>query len=94
MPEEPQIQVYRLVLRRRNFKKQLALTSRTRHFHFYLPTAALLADGAPKLSLETTAVEFFPENAIPPLSLPRVTPTEIQHMFDHYRHLEWPTSFN
>lgn len=53
-----------------------------------------LTGGAPNLSIETTAVDFFLEDAIPPLSHPRVTPTQIQHMFDHHRHPEWPTSFD
>ena len=34
------------------------------------------------------------EHNLPPLSLTRVTPAEIRHMFDHRRHPEWPTSFD
>jgi hypothetical protein len=45
-------------------------------------------------SQETDAVDFFDENDIPQLSLTRVTPSQIRHMFDHYRHPEWPTSFD
>jgi ADP-ribose pyrophosphatase YjhB (NUDIX family) len=64
-------------------------------FHSYkLFFVCELAGGEPTLSVETTAVDFFSEDAIPPLSLPRVTPVQIQHMFGHYRHPEWPTSFD
>jgi ADP-ribose pyrophosphatase YjhB (NUDIX family) len=64
-------------------------------FHSYkLFFLCSLTGGAPEPSLETTAVDFFPESKIPPLSLPRVTPTQIQHMFDHLRHPDWPTSFD
>jgi len=64
-------------------------------FHSYkLFFICILTGGAPKLSLETTAVDFFDENNIPSLSLPRVTSTQIHHMFDHHRHPEWPTSFD
>jgi len=34
---------------------------------------------------ETDAAEFFPENALPPLSLGRVTAAQIAHMFEHHR---------
>jgi ADP-ribose pyrophosphatase YjhB (NUDIX family) len=50
--------------------------------------------GAAKTSFETDAVSFFAETRIPPLSLTRVTPEQITHLFDHYRHPEWPTSFD
>ena len=50
--------------------------------------------GGAKTSMETDAVSFFAEDRIPPLSLERVTPEQITHLFDHYRHPEWPTSFD
>ena len=50
--------------------------------------------GAAKTSNETDAVSFFPEDQIPPLSLTRITPGQIAHLFGHYRHPEWPTSFD
>jgi hypothetical protein len=37
---------------------------------------------------------FFPEDGLPSLSLTRVTPAQIKHMFDHHRRPEWPTSFD
>lgn len=82
-------------------KKLAAVYDRELHdhpphpFHAYkLFFVCELTGGAPRLSIETTGVDFFDENAIPPLSLPRVTPVQIRHMFDHYRHPEWPTSFD
>lgn len=42
---------------------------------------------------ETDAVDFFPENALPPLSLGRVTAQQIAHMFEHYRDPQRPTGF-
>ncbi|HEY2591922.1 MAG TPA: NUDIX hydrolase N-terminal domain-containing protein, partial [Steroidobacteraceae bacterium] len=43
---------------------------------------------------ETDAVDFFPENALPPLSLGRVTALQIAHMFEHHRDRERPTGFD
>lgn len=81
--------------------KLAAVYDRSRHDHPPIPFytyklffIARLTGGAPDESLETDAVEFFEEDAIPPLSLTRMTPAQIQHMFDHYRHPEWPTSFD
>jgi ADP-ribose pyrophosphatase YjhB (NUDIX family) len=53
-----------------------------------------LVGGSPQASHETEAVSFFPEDSIPPLSLSRVTPKQIAHLFEHHRHPEWPTSFD
>jgi ADP-ribose pyrophosphatase YjhB (NUDIX family) len=81
--------------------KLAAVYDRSRHHHPPIPFytyklffIARLTGGAPDESLETDAAEFFDEDAIPPLSLTRVTPAQIQHMFDHYRHPEWATSFD
>ncbi len=64
-------------------------------FHAYkLFFVCELAGGAPQTSLETTAVDFFDAHEIPPLSLSRVTPVQVQHMFEHWRHPEWPASFD
>jgi ADP-ribose pyrophosphatase YjhB (NUDIX family) len=64
-------------------------------FHAYkLFFISRLTGGASALSSETDAVDFFEEHNLPPLSLTRVTPAEIRHMFDHHRHPEWPTSFD
>ncbi len=50
--------------------------------------------GIAKTSIETDAVSFFAEDHMPSLSLPRVTPEQIAHLFGHYRHPDWPTSFD
>jgi ADP-ribose pyrophosphatase YjhB (NUDIX family) len=50
--------------------------------------------GAASGSMETGAAEFFPEDNLPPLSLSRVMPAQIAHLFEHYRHPELPTSFD
>ena len=81
--------------------KLAAVYDRDRHGHPPIPFHAYklfflcdLVGGESARSHETDAVDFFAEDCIPPLSLTRVTPDEIQHMFDHRRHPEWPTSFD
>jgi ADP-ribose pyrophosphatase YjhB (NUDIX family) len=64
-------------------------------FHVYtLFFLCELVGGTAKTSIETDAVSFFAEDCIPRLSLPRVTPEQITHIFGHYLHPEWPTSFD
>ncbi|WP_321470629.1 NUDIX hydrolase [uncultured Paludibaculum sp.] len=64
-------------------------------FHAYkLYFLCELVGGEAAVSHETDAVDFFPEDQIPPLSLTRVTPAIIAHLFEHHRHPEWPTSFD
>jgi ADP-ribose pyrophosphatase YjhB (NUDIX family) len=53
-----------------------------------------IVGGDAKASIETDAVAFFAEDSIPPLSLERVSPGQIAHLFEHHRHPEWPTSFD
>lgn len=53
-----------------------------------------LLGGAATLSYETDGVEFFAEDALPPLSLPRVTPEEIALLFRHQREPQRPTDFD
>ncbi len=81
--------------------KLAAVYDRDRHGHppipFHTYKLFFLCDfvrGEPARSYETDGVEFFAEDTLPTLSLTRVTPEEIGHMFDHYRHPEWPTSFD
>lgn len=64
-------------------------------FHAY--KIFFLADvigGSAQDSHETAGAQFFAPDAIPPLSLPRVTPRQIAHMFDHHRNPSLPTSFD
>jgi len=53
-----------------------------------------LVGGAAAASHETTAVGFFAETELPPLSLSRVTERQLQRMFEHHRHPDWPTDFD
>ena len=81
--------------------KLLACYDRNKHdhpphaFHIYkLFFLCKLEGGAPTTSIETAGVGFFPEDEIPPLSLPRVTPAQIARFFEHYRHPDWATDFD
>lgn len=81
--------------------KIAAVYDRNLHGHPPIPFHAYklyflcdLVGGQAKVSYESDAVEFFPEDQIPPLSLTRVTPALIAHLFEHHRHPEWPTSFD
>lgn len=81
--------------------KLAAVYDRDLHGHPSIPFytyklffVARLAGGAAAHSVETDGVDFFAEDEIPPLSLTRVTPAQIRHMFEHHRHPEWPTSFD
>ena len=82
--------------------KLLAVYDRSRHSHvppqprhvykmFFL---CQLTGGVATTSVETGEVEFFPEHAIPELSIGRVTPSQIERMFAHYRHSDWPADFD
>ncbi len=53
-----------------------------------------LTGGEAKTSLETTAVGWFPENELPPLSQSRVTKEQIQRWFKHSRQPDLPTEFD
>jgi ADP-ribose pyrophosphatase YjhB (NUDIX family) len=82
-------------------RKLAAVLDRNRHGHPPIPYHAYklfflcdLTGGAAAASYETLEVGFFAENELPPLSLTRVTAAQIAHLFEHYRHPEWPTSFD
>jgi ADP-ribose pyrophosphatase YjhB (NUDIX family) len=81
--------------------KLAALYDRDKHGHPPMPYHVYklfflcrLCGGTALCSLETDAVDFFAEDQLPSLSLPRVTTVQVKHMFDHHRHPEWPTSFD
>ena len=64
-------------------------------FHAYkLFFLGELQGGSPQDSHETVDAQFFTEDKIPPLSLSRVTPAQIAHMFEHFRNPALPTSFD
>jgi ADP-ribose pyrophosphatase YjhB (NUDIX family) len=82
-------------------EKLAAVYDRSLHGHPPIPSytyklffTCRLTGGAPANSNETDGVDFFDENHIPQLSLTRVTPAQIRNMFEHFRHPEWPTSFD
>jgi len=82
--------------------RKLALVyDRDRHGHPPIPwyTYKLfflceIVGGAAATSHETDDVGFFTEDRIPPLSLTRVTPGEIAHLFEHSRQPTLPTAFD
>lgn len=53
-----------------------------------------LIGGQAKTSSETTAVGWFGEENIPPLSLGRVAASQIQRWFTHWRQPDLPTDFD
>lgn len=81
--------------------KLAAVFDRDRHGHPPIPfyTYILfflcrLKGGHATQSQETDSASFFGQDEIPPLSLTRNVPAEIQFMFEHYRHPDWPTTFD
>jgi ADP-ribose pyrophosphatase YjhB (NUDIX family) len=84
-------------------RKLLAVDDRAnpRHGHppfiFHTYKAFVLCDllgGEPATSIETGGAEFFPEDAIPALSIMRVSSEQIQRMFAHHRDPLLPTEFD
>lgn len=66
-------------------------------FHIYkLFIRCVLIGGAPQDSIETSDARFFEEREISSLklSLPRTTPSQIERLFEHYRHPELQTDFD
>ena len=81
--------------------KLLAIYDRSRHGHVphpdYIYKLFFLCDvvgGTAVPSIETEAVDFFAVDALPPLSLSRVTAVQIQRMSAHYHNPDWPTDFD
>ncbi len=81
--------------------KLLALYDRNLHEHppmaFHVYKAFFrceIVGGAPAVSDETDGVGFFSLNALPPLSVERVTAKQLARFFDHSRHPDWPTDFD
>ncbi len=81
--------------------KLAAVYDRNRHEHtphrYHIWKLFFLCEitgGAPAPSIETEAVEFFAVEALPPLSIGRVTRRQIAHMLEHHRHPDWPTTFD
>lgn len=81
--------------------KLLALYDRNKHghppyiFHIYkLYFLCQLLGGEPANSIETGGAEFFAEDHLPPLSIPRTTPQVLERMFFHLYHPDLPTEFD
>jgi len=81
--------------------KLLAVYDKLRHEHppeslhaYKLFFRCDLLGGAARSSNETTAVGFFAEDALPPLSLARVTERQIRRMFEHARDPSLPTDYD
>ena len=81
--------------------KLIALYDRNKHAHpptlYHSYKAFFLCDligGAAAPSVETTAVEFFALDALPPLSTPRITPQQIERLFAHHADRALPTEFD
>ena len=53
-----------------------------------------LTGGAPATSSETDGVDFFALDALPPLSLGRTTPSEIERLHQHHLERTLPTDFD
>ena len=53
-----------------------------------------LIGGEASPSIETSAVEFFPLDQLPELSLGRVTPEQIARMYEHWRNPQLMTEFD
>jgi len=81
--------------------KLVALFDRNRHPHppfgFHLWKAFFLCElqgGEARPSIETSAVEFFAADALPPLSQGRVSVGQVQLMFEHRSNPQLPASFD
>jgi ADP-ribose pyrophosphatase YjhB (NUDIX family) len=82
-------------------RKLAAVYDRDKHGHPPIPFHCYkmfflceLCGGAAANSVETCDAEFFEEDKLPPLSVTRVTPAQLKHMFDHHRNPGLPTSFD
>ena len=53
-----------------------------------------LTGGVARTSVETSAVDFFARNDMPPLSIHRTTAADIELMFRHFDQPELPTEFD
>lgn len=79
----------------------LAVYDRNKHEHpphihhiYKLFFECEIVGGTPTSSSETDAVEFFPVRELPPLSLSRVTPTQIARLFELHQQPDSATDFD
>ena len=81
--------------------KLLAVYDKAKHAHppelwycYKLFFLCELTGGAATPSIETTEVAFFGANEIPPLSVRRITESQVVRMFTHLAHPTLPTDFD
>jgi ADP-ribose pyrophosphatase YjhB (NUDIX family) len=103
--ESPALAVAREVFEESGYSVQpvklLALYDKLKHPHppemFHAYKAFFLCEiigYEPSTNIETSDAQFFSEDNLPPLSLPRVVPSQIHRLFEHHRHPDWPTDFD
>ena len=83
-------------------RKFAAVYDRAKHPHeppfpFHIYKLFFLCDilgGSPSPSGETSAVDFFHPDALPPLSRTRLLPEQVQRLYEHWRNPALPTDFD
>jgi len=80
----------------------LAVCDRSKHPHYplfpfhvykmFFLCEVVAGEAAP--NEEISEIAFFPADALPELSVGRVTSAQIARMFEHRRHPDWPTDFD
>lgn len=85
-------------------KKLLAVLDRSKHphappfpFHVYKMffRCEIVGDRQVRaLGGETAGADWFAEDALPELSVSRVTAGQVARVFEHHRHPDWPTDFD
>jgi ADP-ribose pyrophosphatase YjhB (NUDIX family) len=81
--------------------KLLAVWDNTKHQHpasvwhtYKLFLRCELEGGAPHYGHETLDSGFFGADELPPLSLPRVTASQLERLFAHLEHPDYPSDFD
>jgi ADP-ribose pyrophosphatase YjhB (NUDIX family) len=103
--DSPSVAIEREVQEESGFQvrasKMVALFDRNRHPHppfgYHIWKAFFLCEllgGEARASIETSAVGFFPEDDLPPLSKGRISVRQVQHMFEHHRNPQLAASFD
>jgi ADP-ribose pyrophosphatase YjhB (NUDIX family) len=83
-------------------QKLLAVYDRSKHPHappfpvhvYKLFFLCNIVGGKATRNDEIDEIGFFARDVIPPLSLTRITPQQIERMFEHEQHPAWQTDFD
>jgi ADP-ribose pyrophosphatase YjhB (NUDIX family) len=75
-----------------DYKKHFSVSRLEAIYNLYF--LCELTGGAARPSVETSEVDFFALDALPPLSPGRATAAQIELMFRHFEHPELPTEFD